>query len=329
MPYPSRDNAIRAYTSETKLTKDEGQSNTPVSRRLNYAAFTIIVIKYSGRISIRDLTQRISNTPELPKTKTLSVCEPPQDEKVTEAESVTKPEGRNQPVVRQPYAYKSERSQFAKHRSASQVDGSNNLTKPATPHSWPQVRISYFVKPYDVNAPDPSRKSPMHVSFQSPREFVGSNDMSARLLNTANGNKPKPRYFNQQPRNWPPSMSSRVLNRIVNIAEPPRNQKPFLKSKDMACTTCKKCIYNANHDECILKYLSKVNSRASAQKKDAQSYKTTKRYVPVEKKSDSKHHGRQIPIGQRFSPNKSSTLYLKTTPPIFVLTWKPTGRIFT
>ncbi|GKE15189.1 hypothetical protein Tco_1422766 [Tanacetum coccineum] len=75
---------------------------------------------------------------------------------------------------------------------------------------------------------------------------------SARLPNTANGNKLKPRNFNQQPRNWPPSMSSRVSNRTVNIAEPPRNQNPFLKSKHLACPTCKKCIYSANHDECIL-----------------------------------------------------------------------------
>ncbi|GJU53414.1 hypothetical protein Tco_1227128, partial [Tanacetum coccineum] len=90
-----------------------------------------------------------------------------------------------------------------------------------------------------------------------------------------------------------------------------------------------KCIYSANHDECILKYLSKVNSRASAQKKDAQSYKITKRYIPIEKKSDSKNHGRQILIGQRFSSNKSSNVYLKTTPPRSGLTWKPTSRIFT
>ncbi|GKD44578.1 hypothetical protein Tco_1269223 [Tanacetum coccineum] len=124
-------------------------------------------------------------------------------------------------------------------------------------------------------------------------------------------------------------MSSRVSNITVNLAEPPRNQKTFLKSKDLACPTCKKCIYSANHDECILKYLLKVNSRASAQKKNAQSHKTTKRYIPVEKKSDSKNHGRQIPIGQRFSPNNSSNVYLKTTPPRSGLTWKPTGRIFT
>ncbi|GKE74776.1 hypothetical protein Tco_1536817 [Tanacetum coccineum] len=165
---------------------------------------------------------------------------------------------RNQPVVRQPTAYKSKRSQVAKHRFASQVDVSNNLTKPVTPHSWPQVRKLSFAKPYDVNAPGPSRNIPKHVSFQSPRESVGSNDMvhnyyleeaknkaqlqkdkalntkpsvqqSARLPNTTNGNKPKPKIKNQQPRNWPPSMSSRVSNRTVNIAEPPRKQRAFLK----------------------------------------------------------------------------------------------------
>ncbi|GJW41810.1 hypothetical protein Tco_0070609 [Tanacetum coccineum] len=90
---------------------------------------------------------------------------------------------------------------------------------------------------------------------------------SGRLPNTANANKLKPRNFNQQPRNWPPSISSRVSNRTVNTAEPPRNQKPFLKSKDLACPTCKKCIYSENHDECILKYLLKVNSRVSDRKR--------------------------------------------------------------
>ncbi|GJS50969.1 hypothetical protein Tco_0624331 [Tanacetum coccineum] len=121
-------------------------------------------------------------------------------------------------------------------------------------------------------------------------------------------------------------MSSRLSNRTVNIAETPRNQNPFLKSNDLACPTCKKCIYSENHNKCILKYLSKVNSRTSTKKIDAQSHKTTKRYIPVEKKSESRNHGRQIPIGQRFTPNKSSNVYLKITTPRSGLTWKPTGK---
>ncbi|GKE49906.1 hypothetical protein Tco_1481164, partial [Tanacetum coccineum] len=80
-------------------------------------------------------------------------------------------------VVRQPTAYKSERSQLPRHKIASQVGMSHDLTKPITLHSWPQVRKLSFAKPYDVMAPGPSRNSPKHVSFQSPREYVGSNDM--------------------------------------------------------------------------------------------------------------------------------------------------------
>ncbi|GJU97136.1 hypothetical protein Tco_1326407 [Tanacetum coccineum] len=140
-----------------------------------------------------------------------------------------KPPLRNQLLVRQPTAYKFERSQAEKHRFASQVDVSNNLTKTVTPHSWPQVRKSSFAKPYDVNAPSPARKILNHVSFQSPKESVGSNDtvhnyyleeaknkaklqqdkglntkpsvkQPARLPNTTNGNKPKLRIKNQQAR---------------------------------------------------------------------------------------------------------------------------------
>ncbi|GJS26936.1 hypothetical protein Tco_0487556 [Tanacetum coccineum] len=62
-------------------------------------------------------------------------------------------------------------------------------------------------------------------------------------------------------------MSSRVSNKDVHLGEH-RKQKPFLKFKDLQCPTCKKCLYSANHDECVLEYLSKLNPRASAQIKD-------------------------------------------------------------
>ncbi|GJT61407.1 hypothetical protein Tco_1004940 [Tanacetum coccineum] len=84
---------------------------------------------------------------------------------------------RNQPVVRQPAAFKSERSLFLKTRFASQVVEKNDFTKPVTLHSWPHVRQFVFAKPYHVNAPDPSRNSLKRVSFQSLKESVGSNDM--------------------------------------------------------------------------------------------------------------------------------------------------------
>ncbi|GJW94999.1 retrovirus-related pol polyprotein from transposon TNT 1-94 [Tanacetum coccineum] len=172
---------------------------------------------------------------------------------------------RNQPVVRQPTAYKSERYQCPHQWFASQVDVSNKLTKPTTPHSWHQMKESSLAKPNDLIAPSPSRNCPKHVSHQSPREKVGSNDM---------------------------------------------------------------CLYSANHDECVLEYLSRLNPRASAQNKDAKSHKTTKRYMPVEKSSASKKPERQIPTGHRFSNKETTTVPKKTINPRSCLRWKPTGRIF-
>nr|GEX58584.1 hypothetical protein [Tanacetum cinerariifolium] len=57
------------------------------------------------------------------------------------------------------------------------VDVSHNLTKPVTPHFWAQMKESSLAKPNNVIAPGPFRNHPKHVSFQTPRESVGSNDM--------------------------------------------------------------------------------------------------------------------------------------------------------
>ncbi|GJT89142.1 hypothetical protein Tco_1070859 [Tanacetum coccineum] len=141
----------------------------------------------------------------------------------------------------------------------------------------------------------------------------------ARLPNTANGCKPKPR-------NWQASMSSRVSNKDVHLVEH-RKQKPFLKSNELQCPTCKKCLYSANHDECVLEYLSRLNPRASAQNKDAKSHNTTKRYVPVERTSESKKPERLIPKGHRFSHKKPTAVPEKTRTPRSCLRWQPTGRI--
>ncbi|GJT47753.1 hypothetical protein Tco_0973910 [Tanacetum coccineum] len=84
---------------------------------------------------------------------------------------------RNQPVVRQPNAFRSERSSFLKTQFASQVVAKKDFIKPVTPHSWSQVRQSAFAKPHHVTAPGPSRHSSKRVSFQSPKESVGSNDI--------------------------------------------------------------------------------------------------------------------------------------------------------
>ncbi|GJV31934.1 hypothetical protein Tco_1392334 [Tanacetum coccineum] len=77
---------------------------------------------------------------------------------------------KHQLVVRQPTAFKSERSKFSKPQVASQVDVINVLPKPVTPHYLPKVREFVFVKHHHVIASGSSRNSS--------KESYGSNDMT-------------------------------------------------------------------------------------------------------------------------------------------------------
>nr|GEU32646.1 hypothetical protein [Tanacetum cinerariifolium] len=167
---------------------------------------------------------------------------------------------RNQSVVRQLAAFKSERCKFSKPRFASQVDVINDLSKPVTPHYVPKVRESVFVKHHHVIASGLSRNNS--------NESYGSNDMA---------------------------------------------HKYYLE----------KCVFNANHDDCITNFLKRVNSHAKVQ-----SSKTRNINKPIELKSHTQKHDRQIAIGQRFSLNKSSTVREKPNTLRSCLMWIPTGRIF-
>ncbi|GJX35448.1 hypothetical protein Tco_0247005 [Tanacetum coccineum] len=145
-----------------------------------------------------------------------------------------------------------------------------------------QPNAQRIPKPSVLGKPTPFSNSPEMRSFQK-KQSVNKTNVSDGLFkqitntvmlqtNLGIGSK---------------TMSSRVSNKDVHLGEH-RKQKPFLKFNDLQCPTCKKCLYSANHDECVLEYLSRLNPRASAQNKDAKSHKTTKRYMPVEKSSASK-----------------------------------------
>ncbi|GJW07827.1 hypothetical protein Tco_1570250 [Tanacetum coccineum] len=248
---------------------------------------------------------------------------------------------RNQSVVRQPNAFKSERPNFSKPRFASQVDVNNVLSKPVTPHYLPKVREYVLAKPHHVIAPGSSRNSQ--------EESYGSNDMAhnhyleearkktqernrnskpsvmhtTSLQNTTNGSKPNPRSNNQISRSLPVSKSSCGMSNGVSLVDHSRNSSSFSDSKHFVCSSCHKCVFDANHDNCITKFLKEVNSHAKIQ-----SPKTRNNNKPVEPKSHTQKPGRQIAIGQRFSPTKSSAVHEKPNTPRSCLRWKPTGRIF-
>ncbi|GKE31107.1 hypothetical protein Tco_1450429 [Tanacetum coccineum] len=242
---------------------------------------------------------------------------------------------RNQSVVRKPNAFKSERPRFSKQRFASQVDVNNDLSKSLTTHYLPKERESVVAKPHHMIAPGSSRYSSndmVHNHYleeakkktqESSRNSEPSVMPSARSQSTTNGSKPKPRINNQKSRNWPASKSSCVTTKTVPIAEHSRNSRSFSDSKHFVCSTCQKCVFNANHDSCVTKFLNEVNSRAKVP-----SNKTTKRYIPVEQTSFAKKPERQIPKRHRSSIKKTSVVHEKTMTPRSCLRWKPTGKIF-
>ncbi|GJS43207.1 hypothetical protein Tco_0568250 [Tanacetum coccineum] len=242
---------------------------------------------------------------------------------------------RNQSVVRQPTAFKSERPRISKQRFASQVDVNNDLSKPVTTHYLPKERESAVAKPHHMIAPGSSRYSSndmVHNHYleeakkktqESSRNSEPSVMPSARSQSTANGSKPKPRINNQKSRNWPASKSSCVTTKTVPIAEHSRNSRSFSDSKHFVCSTCQKCVFNANHDSCVTKFLNEVNSRAKVP-----SNKTTKRYIPVEQTSFAKKPERQIPKRHRSSIKKTSVVHEKTMTPRSCRRWKPTGKLF-
>ncbi|GKC24468.1 hypothetical protein Tco_1026618 [Tanacetum coccineum] len=145
---------------------------------------------------------------------------------------------------------------------------------------------------------------------------------SARFQSTAYGSKPKPRSTNHSTRSLPVSKNRCVTITAVPKADHSKNSSSFLDSKHFVCSTCHKCVFNANHDACITKLLKEVNSRAKIQ-----SHKTRNSNKPVEQKSHTQKPVRKIFTGHRFSPNKTFAVHEKTSPRSD-LRWKPTGRIF-
>nr|GEW96944.1 hypothetical protein [Tanacetum cinerariifolium] len=248
---------------------------------------------------------------------------------------------RNQSVVRQPTAFRSERPKFSKPRFASQVDVNNVLSKPVTLHYLPKVIESVFVKPNHVIASGSSRNSS--------KESYGSNDMAhnyyleeakkktqdknmnlkpsvmhtTSLQNTTNGSKHKPRSNNQTSRCLPVSKSSCEMSNGVPLVDHSKNSSTSSDSKHFVCLTCKKCVFDANHDACLRKFLKEVNSRIKVQ-----SHKTGNNIKPVEKITNIIKPKRWISKGYRFSPNKSFTVHEKPNTPRSCLRWKPAGRIF-
>ncbi|GJS87776.1 hypothetical protein Tco_0770412 [Tanacetum coccineum] len=136
----------------TEQTTSLLASNTELKAQIQEKVFAIAALK-------NDLRKLKGNSVDTKFDKTSVLGKP------------VLPSLRNQSVVRQPNAFKSERAQMSKQRFASQVDVNKNLSKPVTQHYLPKKTESAFAKPDHVIASSSSRNS----SKNMPR--FSSNDM--------------------------------------------------------------------------------------------------------------------------------------------------------
>ncbi|GJR19623.1 hypothetical protein Tco_0968150 [Tanacetum coccineum] len=154
---------------------------------------------------------------------------------------------RNQSVVRQPNAFKSERPNFSKPRFASQVDVNNVLSKPVTQHYLPKGRESAFAKPNHMIASSSSRNSSKNMPRFSSNDMVHNYYLeeakkktqerdrksttsvmpSAKSQNTTKSCKSKPRSNNQTSRVLPTSKSSCPTTTVMPKAYHSRNPSSF------------------------------------------------------------------------------------------------------
>ncbi|GJX37232.1 hypothetical protein Tco_0250535 [Tanacetum coccineum] len=187
---------------------------------------------------------------------------------------------------------------MSKQWFASQVDVNKNLSKPVTQHYLPKKTESAFVKPDHMIASSSSRNSSKNMPRFSLNDMVHNHYLdvakrkiqerdrnsttsvttSARFQSTVDDSKPKIRSNNQTSRSLPVSTSTRVTITVVPKADHSKSSSSYLDSKNFVCSTCHKCVFNANHDACITKLL------------------------------------KEIFTGHRFSPNKTSAVYEKTSP---------------
>ncbi|GJY55599.1 retrovirus-related pol polyprotein from transposon TNT 1-94 [Tanacetum coccineum] len=234
---------------------------------------------------------------ELRKIKGTSV-----DTKLAKSSTLGKPvlqPHRNQLVVRQPTAFKSERPRFSKPRTSKKESyGSNDMAH------------NYYL--------EEAKKKTQKNRNLKPREMP-----YAKTHHTPNACTPKPRSNNQTSRNWPASKSCEETLKAMQKADHSRNPSSVLEFKHFVCLTCHKCVFSANHDACITKFLKEVNSRAKIQPN-----KTRNNNKPVDPTSHTQKPGRKIVTGHSFSPNKSFAVHEKTNTPRSCLRWIPTGRIF-
>ena len=140
------------------------------------------------------------------------------------------------------------------------------------------------------------------------RPQLKSNTRNDRVTSAPSSSCPKNKEVEEHHRNLLLSKNKKHVSfECNNVKIAIRNDK-----HDVVCAMCKQCLISANHDKCLLKHVTDLNSRRSKQKANVSKGKPPKKYVPKAKKPN----------------NLGSTASLASPKPSTTKKWTPTGRMF-
>nr|GEU74415.1 hypothetical protein [Tanacetum cinerariifolium] len=122
------------------------------------------------------------------------------------------------------------------------------------------IRQQHIEQPKIINEDEVRKKT------QEGNRYSKTNVMpSARFQSTGDGSRPKPRSTNHSTSSFLVSKSSCVMITAVPKADHSKSSSSFPDFRHFVCSTCHNCVFNANHDACIIKILKEVNSYAKIQ----------------------------------------------------------------
>ncbi|GJV49591.1 retrovirus-related pol polyprotein from transposon TNT 1-94 [Tanacetum coccineum] len=168
------------------------------------------------------------------------------------AQRIPKPSVLGKPA---PFSNSLERTNFAKKKSVLKTNESEGLSKPVTPQNLPQkatqaVRNTNVIKPGMYRIASRVTHN-TNVSRPQPR----SNQTKDKVVPNTSHVKFKKTEVEEHPR------ISSISNQTKSVTACNNSLKSRTSNVNAVCATCRKCVFNLNHDACVSKFLNDVNAR--------------------------------------------------------------------
>ncbi|GJV37328.1 hypothetical protein Tco_1409805 [Tanacetum coccineum] len=193
------------------------------------------------------------------------------------AQRIPKPSVLGKPA---PFSDSLERKYFAKKKSVLKTNESEGLSKPVTPQNLPQtatqaVRNTNVIKPgmYRIASSTTQTRAPQ--LNQTSRNTNPRVSTSTGVAHKTNVSRPQPRS-NQMKDKVMPNTShvkfkktevedhlriSSISNQTKSVTACNDSLNSRTSNVNVVCATCRKCVFNSNHDACVSKFLKDANAR--------------------------------------------------------------------